>query len=194
MDTQQLAIARWVMVDCLAKEVWRDFPTEWHEGAMLEQLMHWYAAHDLRFRRIGFQWSQGDGFLVYRRSADLVADPLVGQKIAEWSEHDHDWYVGEAAIAAFLGLEIRGIGRRMVPTAPSLKVIYRHFDAAPDAVRWVTRETAKKHGMSVTEYEGLEQVWPVICRGEVYEDMILEAPTIKEQLLGDSTHYLRKKD
>lgn len=142
----------WKMVETLAYDLRADHPLEWHEGAMLEQLMHWYASRDERFSRYGFQWSQPDGFIIYCPAVQVPDWDKGEYRFKDWGYQVKEWYVGEAAIAAFLGLEIKGIGLRMKPTQPAIKQIYKHFGSATDAVDWIGRQIPKHHGMTLDEY------------------------------------------
>ena len=191
MNTNERSRLNWLMVECLAKEVWRDFPVEWSKGAMLEQLMHWFASRDERFRWAGFQWSQPDGFLVYAP----YGFPHSDEKFATWRDNHQEWYVGEAAIAAFLGLDLKGHGMRMNPTEAALKVIYREFGSAGEATAWISQQSAKRHGMLTRDYmKTVTGEWPFITNGKLQEGKFLLVPSIKQQLAGDLSCSICNKD
>lgn len=195
MNNNERIAANWRMVECLAKEVCRDMPVEWHEGPMLEQLLHWYASRDERFRFAGFQWSQPDGFILYCPKGAVPCWYESRGKFRDWRHEKEEWYVGEAAMAAFLGLEVRSEGFRMKPTVPSLSTIYKHFASAPEAIDWIHRRTAKEHGMRTAEYDKVAtDEWPFIHGGRVSTTEFLIVPSIKQQLAGDKSCATGKKD
>lgn len=192
----KLIRAHWVMLDCLANEVARDFPLEWHAGTMIEQLFSYYAGRDIRFRARGFFWSQPDGCFVYWPDGLSSCKPG-----AEWPIkgfiHEHNLYapnvyVGDAAIAAFLGLEVVGKGLKMLPSADAQRVIYKEFPSAIEAINWISWETSKLFGYTVRKQDflkGLPRRWPVIKDDEALPAWkgVIVGPTILEQMAGKST-------
>jgi hypothetical protein len=195
MNNSRRIALNWVMVECLAAEVWRDFPVEWHQGTMLEQLLHWYAARDLRFEWAGFWWSQPDGYLVYSPEGG-VPPWHEGKKFGAWRHEREEWYVGEAAMAAFLGLDVRSSGLRMAPTSQAMRVIYKRFGSAPEASDWINRQVSRRVGplFASSDSMGSSGSWPLIMAGRLVTDKYLEIPSIKQQLAGDKSWALHEKD
>lgn len=120
----------WVMTNTLMEEVVGLVgPEGLHGHHLMEELFHQFAARDPRFNAEGFRWNQERGFMQYTSSMDGLN------------------YYGEAAIAAFLGMPVRGKGMQVQAKAASLRFIYRQFEdkyKARDYLRERTLRVCRK--------------------------------------------------
>jgi hypothetical protein len=120
--TQQIRF-RWTMVDCLFDEVYLGRHDDTlHGPEMLEELFRYFACHDRRFKAVGLGWDRR-GFMYYGH------------------------YIGEAAIAAFLGLGLtKGTPERASQAA--LQIIYKPFADILEARVWLRWHVQKMYGYS----------------------------------------------
>lgn len=132
MDT--LIRSHWEMVECLFDEIYLGKHDDTlHSHEMLEELFRYFASHDPRFHEAGLMWNLR-GYI-------------------EYIDGSGNRFLAEAAIAAFLGLELKT--SRGVPAAnhAALRMIYRPFKDLLDGREWVRWHVQKMHGYSCKQRE-----------------------------------------
>jgi len=126
MKNQPLIRPHWEMIDCLMGEV-HDRKGALHGRDLLYSLFRDVACYDARFNAYGFIWNHQRGYM-------------------QFTAADGEVYVGEAAIAAFLGLEMKTLRGRWEPGHTAVSIIYKRFADHVEAYRWIRWQVLKMDG------------------------------------------------
>lgn len=153
---EKLVLAHWDMVDCLMDEVVdKVLDKGLHGPEFIESLFHEFASHDKRFHNAGFFWQQASKPQKYE-----------AVKVQPGGYMYYKGYYGEAAIAAFLGMDIKGEGPSAQATVKTLEFIYRRFEDKYKAREWLHWHIQKMHGWTCKARDfdkGCPRRWPDIA-------------------------------
>ena len=129
MDALSIIRTHWEMIDCLYDEVFLGkIAGGIHNREALDELFRFYVCYDERFNAIGFT-RHPKGYMQYTNPEGKT-------------------YRAEAAVSAFLGLDVKSIAQTFMANQSALRVIYRGFEDPVACRVWLRWHVQKMFGYS----------------------------------------------